>query len=238
MHLTSFRVLSALLMAVLFVGCSSGGAQTEAPAGWEMADSRWWAEGVDTTQAFRQLDSLHTMGITDAAVAAGLETASADQFARAVKQELIALYRNNPEVVDSLFEEYVRPDLAEADLSVTDREALRQTLNQYKNEGYKDLRNHFTEPRRQSQQLSITYPDSLRRAETSGRVEMQLYLSEEGQPRAVKLLEGVHPVLNGIAMRAATQTSWQPAYITREGEQQPIPSWVRFPLNFQMSPGG
>lgn len=238
MHLTSLRVLSVLLVAVLIAGCSSGGAQTEAPSGWETDGDRWWAQGVDTSQAFRQLDSLHTMGITDAAFAASLQGASTDQFARAVKQELIALYRNNPEVVDSLFEQYARPNLSDADLSATDREALRQTLTRYKNESYKDISQHFTEPQRESQELNITYPDSLRSDETSGEVEMQLYLDEEGTPQSVMLLEGVHPVLNDIAMSAATRTNWQPAYLTSDGEQQPIRSWVRFGFAFRPPPGG
>lgn len=236
--MTSLRVWSLLLVAALIAGCSSGGAQTEAPSGWNTADSRWWAEGVDTTLAFRSLDSLHAMGVVEeGAYAASLQGANVDQFATAVKQELIALYRNNPDVVDSLFEEYARPDLAEADLSVTDEEELRNTLNQYKNESYKEISQYFTEPRRESQELSIQYPDSLRSEETSGEVEMQLYLNEQGAPQSVLLLQGVHPVLNNIAMNAATRTSWQPAYVVRDGEQRPIPSWVRFGFTFRPPPG-
>lgn len=238
MHLTSLRVLGVLLIAALVAGCSSGGAQTEAPAGWETAGDRWWAQGVDTTQAFRRLDSLHTMGITEAAYAASLQGANPDQFAQAVKQELIALYRNNPEVVDSLFEQYARPNLEDADLSVTEQEALQKTLTQYKNESYKDISQHFTEPQREAQELNLTYPDSLRTDETSGEVEMQLYLDAEGTPQSVQLIQGVHPVLNDIAMNAAARTSWQPAYLTRDGEQQPIPSWVRFGFTFRPPPGG
>lgn len=239
MHITVSRVLSLIVVAAVLAGCSSGGAQTEAPGGWNAADGRWWAEGVDTTQAFRQLDSLHTMGVMeDASYAASLQGANPDQFAVAVKQELIALYRNNPEVIDSLFQEYARPDIDEADLSVGSQEEMTKLLTKFKNESYKDISQHFTEPRRESQELSISYPDSLRQEETSGEVEMQLYLNEQGQPQAVKLLQGVHPVLNGIAMNAAARTNWQPAYLTRDGEQQPIRSWVRFGFTFQPPPGG
>jgi len=240
MHTTPSRVLSLLLAAALVVaGCSSGGAQTEPPSGWNTADGRWWAQGVDTSVVFRNLDSLHTMGVLEgAAYSASLQGANPDQFAQAVKQELIALYRNNPEVIDSLFQEYARPDLEEADLSVSDEKELRQVLNKYKNESYKDISQHFTEPSRQTQELSISYPDSLRREETSGEVEMQLYLDEQGVPQAVELLQGVHPVLNDIAMSAATRTRWEPAYLTRDGEQQPISSWVRFGFTFRPPPGG
>jgi TonB family protein len=239
MQITLSRVLSLIVVAAVLAGCSSGGAQTEPPGGWSAADGRWWAEGVDTSQVFRRLDSLQTMGVGEGeSYAASLQGANPDQFAQAVKEELLALYRNNPEVVDSLFEAYARPDIAEADLSVSDEEEMRNKLNQFKNESYKAISQHFTEPRRQSQELSISYPDSLRREETSGEVEMQLYLNAQGQPQAVELLEGVHPVLNGIAMNAATRTQWQPAYLTRDGEQQPIPSWVRIPINFQPPPGG
>lgn len=239
MHITVSKVLSLIVAAAVLAGCSSGGAQTGPPSGWNTADDRWWAEGVDTTQAFRQLDSLHTMGVTnDASYAASLQGANPQQFAQAVKGELIALYRNNPEVVDSLFEQYAQPDIAEADLSVSDEEEMRNLLNQFKNESYKAVSQHFTEPRRESQELSISYPDSLRREETSGEVEMQLHLNEQGQPQSVKLIQGVHPVLNDIAMSAATRTNWQPAYLTRDGEQVPIPSWVRFGFTFRPPPGG
>lgn len=239
MQITLSRVLSLIAVAAIIAGCSSGGAQTETPSGWSAADDRWWAEGVDTSQAFRSLDSLHTMGVAaDTSYAASLQGANPDQFAQAVKQELIALYRNNPEVVDSLFQEYARPDIEEADLSVEDQEALTKLLTQYKNESYKAISQHFTEPQRQDQELSISYPDSLRREETSGEVEMQLYLDDQGNPQSVKLLQGVHPVLNDIAMNAAARTQWQPAYLTRDGEQQPIPSWVRFGFTFTPPPSG
>lgn len=240
MHITPSRVLSLLLVAALIVvGCSSGGAQTGPPSGWNTADSRWWAKGVDTSRALRNLDSLHTMGVMGApAYSASLQGANTEQFVQAVKRELIALYRNNPEIVDSLFQQYARPDIEKADLSVSDEKKLKNMLTQYKNESYKAISKHFTEPRREDQELSISYPDSLRRQETSGEVDMQLYLNEQGEPQAVKLLQGVHPVLNDIAMSAATRTSWQPAYLTREGEQQPVPSWVRFGFTFRPPPGG
>lgn len=235
MNIPASRVLSFLLIVALIAGCSSG-SETDPPGGWSAEEDRWWAEGVDTSTAFRSLDSLEAMGIsTDETMAASLEQINPDQLAQAVKNELIALYRNQPEIVDSLFEEYARPDLEEAEPG-EDME-LADFVQQQTNESYKAITEHFQEPQQGEQDLSITYPDSLRSEETSGAVSMQLYLDEEGTPQAVELLEGVHPVLNAIAMRAATQTEWEPAYVMEDGDWQAIPSWARFGFTFQPPPG-
>ena len=231
-----FELLEQFL-ALVVAGCSSGdGARTEAPAGWETAEGRWWQTGIDTTQAFRNLESLQAMGVSQQAYVASVQGVNRDQFTRAVKQELLPLYRNHPQIVDSLFQDEVRPLIEEADLSGD----LKKTLDEYKNRGYKALSKHFREPRTETslgEDVPIVYPDTLRTAETSGAVEMQIRLNAEGAPESIKLLEPVHPTLDAIAMNAATRMRWQPAYLLVDDEWQPVPSWVRFSVRFQ-PPGG
>lgn len=238
MFFTRSRTLSLFLVAVLVVaGCASEGAQTEPPEGWNTGEGQWWAEGVDTALAFRNTDSLEAMGVAgDETFAAGAEI-TPDQFERAVKEELAPLYRNHPEIVDSLFEEYAQPNIAEADLSGD----LEEAVPQYRTESYEAISEHFREPRPQTQlgaDVSVSYPDTLRSDETSGTVEMQVYLDREGAPQAIQRLEGVHPTLDAIGMNAATRMRWEPAYVLRDDDEwEPIPGWVRFSVTFQPPPG-
>lgn len=235
--LRHFRVLLVLIVLVV-AGCSSGdGARTEAPEGWQTADGRWWQTDVDTAAVFRNMESLQSMGITDEAYIANLEGVNRDQFTRAVKQELIALYRHHPEIVDSLFQDEVRPLVEEAELSGD----LEKQVDQYKNEGYKALSKHIREPRTETslgEDVPVAYPDTLRNPETSGTVEMQIYLDTDGAPQAIQRLESVHPTLDAIAMNAATRMRWQPTYLLVDGDWQPVPSWVRFSVRFEPPPGG
>jgi TonB family protein len=154
------------------------------------------------------------------------------QLARAVKVSLIALIRNEPQVVDSLFEKLVVPKLQDADLS-RDPDAL---VERYKKEAYRTLARHFREPRATvmlGRDVPVIYPDSLRRAGVTGDVDLQVYINEEGEPAAIEKLSGVHPVLDEIAMRATTKVRWQPAYLLRVGKSYPIPSWIRYSVKFR-----
>lgn len=230
-------MLSFLFVAALLVvGCASEGAQTEPPEDWSAADGEWWAEGIDTALAFRDTDSLEVMGVAgDETFAAGAEV-TPEQFELAIKEELAPLYRNHPEVVDSLFEAHAQSDVEEADLSGDPDEAVLQ----YKNESYKAINEHFREPRTRTelgQDVPVSYPDTLRTDETSGTVEMQVYLDADGVPQAVQRLEGVEPTLDAIGMNAATRMRWEPAYVLRDSEWEAIPSWVRFSVTFQPPPG-
>jgi len=48
----------------------------------------------------------------------------------------------------------------------------------------------------------------------------------------VEVVEGTHPILNAIIMRAAaTETTWNPAFVTEDGEQTPYPGWGRLSTN-------
>ncbi len=234
-------------MALLMVlaGCATKAEpplESGPPAGWEGTPTRWWEAGLDTTGVFRNLETMQAMGVLgeELIFAANLppemqRTVAARQLARAVEQSLIRIVRNQPEVVDSLFEQYVFPRIVEARLS----EDLQSEVKRFKREGYKILRRHFLEPRtrlRLGTDIVVPYPDSLRARKVEGRVQVQAYLDDTGRPVAVELLQRVHPVLDDIAMRATTAMRWQPAYLLRGGKSRPLPSWARFTVNFAAPP--
>lgn len=152
-------------------------------------------------------------------------------FARSVKQALIRLYRNQPEVVDSLFNVHVVPDIESAQFS-TD---IMSDVDQFKQDGYRAIGRAFQEPRTVrtlGEDITVVYPDSLRQAGIGGRVSMQVFLNEEGEPVAIELLEGVHPVLDDLAMTATTEMRWRPAYLMQRRDWVAIPSWARFNINY------
>jgi hypothetical protein len=243
----SIRSIAAALLACLFiVGCGGGSSPTAPPDGWQTSDMRWWEEGVDTSAVFMNLDSLSTMGVSDAGAQLSADgDVTQEQFQAAIKRSLLRLYRNNPMVVDSLFEEYAAPQLAEVDLSgqvLGDQGQLESDLlNKNQKMAYQAINEYFREPQREQSPDNIVWPDSLRSEENSGIVELQVHLTVDGEGEnavsradAVEVLSGPHPTLNRIALKAATQATWQPAYILEDGNWTPIDSWVRFDIPFQM----
>ena len=231
-------ILSALLV-LLTSGC--GGeevAQTEPLSGWEAAEDKWWQADFDTTGAFPDLETLESIGAEgEMTLAANAQIAqqsgvATQQLARSVKQGLIELYRNDPEVVDSLFEKYVRPKLEGITIS-GDRAAL---VEKHKREGYNLITKHFREPRttlKLGEDITIDYPDSLSSEGVSGTVRTQVRLNEAGEPQAIELIESVHPVLDAITLRATSEMRWQPAYILRGNDWEAVPAWARFNISFQ-----
>jgi len=243
----STRSIATVLLGCLFVvGCGGGSSPTAPPDGWQTSDMRWWEEGVDTSAVFMNLDSLSTMGISDAGAQLSADgNVTQEQFQAAIKRSLLRLYRNNPMVVDSLFEEYAAPQLQEVDLSgqvLGDQGQLKSDLlNKNQKMAYQAINEYFREPQREQSPDNIVWPDSLRSEEYSGIVELQVHLTVDGEgdnaisrADAVEVLSGPHPTLNRIALKAATQATWQPAYILEDGNWTPIESWVRFDIPFQM----
>lgn len=239
---TRLLVITSTAAVLSFAACRP---EPQAPAGppegWATDGDRWWRSSADTAAAFRDLETLQSMQVkgadltysADLALARDRGTATR-QLARAVKVSLLPVLRNEPEVVDSLFERFVVPRIEEANFSRSPDDLVEQ----YKKEGYRILARHFREPRatkRLGTDVPITYPDSLREAGVTGRVKMQVRVDTAGAPVAVELLQSVHPVLDTIAMRAVTEARWQPAYLLRVGKSDPIPAWVRLDLNFQTS---
>ena len=242
-----FSVLSAFCATALLV-LSCGGCRVEenipldVPDGWESDGGRWWIAGEDTSAAFRDLETLSDMGIVDARVdetrlgsGDAIEEAARKQLATYVKESLIQLFRNHPEVVDSLFDRHVAPRMAGARIHGD----VRPVVNEFKKEGYRTISRHFRQPfsiTKLGVDVPLLFPDSLRTQEISGEVFLQIYISEDGKPLAIRRLRGVHPVLDRIAMRAMTEMRWQPAYVVQGLKSPAIRSWARYTVRFA-SPG-
>ncbi|NNF03413.1 MAG: energy transducer TonB [Rhodothermales bacterium] len=236
-------ILVFLLLTVL-TGCSrSEHIQTDVPDGWESDGGRWWTTGVDTSATFRRLESMDEMGIPGSHLLNLRLTGTTDvekelarrKIAQHVKVGLLPLYRNRPEIVDSLFEKYVFPKMADAPI----KGDVQPVISRYKRDGYRILSRHFRAPHtllKLGKDIPVPVPDSLIGTNLQGSVFMQVYIDNEGSPRAIEKLEGIHPVLDAIAMRATTKMRWQPAYVLRGGTAEPISSWARFRVNF--STGG
>jgi TonB family protein len=226
------RHLVGLLSIAFFftlTACSSSDRPLSGPPeGWQGQEDRWWVAGADTTQAFRNLESLSSMGVATADVSpAGGRSVVVD----GVKRGLLRLYRNEPELIDSLFERIVVPRVERADLTADTRADIERLTQ----EGYRALSSNFQEPRaakRLGDDIPVVYPDSLRKQGVGGSVRMQVYVNTDGEPVAIELLESVHPVLDQIAMRATAEMRWRPAYLLKRGRWVEVPSWARFNVNF------
>ncbi len=231
--------LSVVICAWLLAGClPQESIPLDVPDGWVNEGVLWWRATADTNGVFPNLETLLSMG---AATVDQMEVLSSpgefsERAARRrlithVKQSLIPMFRNQPEVVDSLFERYVVPKMANARIYGD----VRPVVKEFKLEGYRTIARHFREPYSMTKMgvdIPVPIPDSLRDKGIVGRVFMQVFISEDGDPIAIKKLRSVHPVLDRIAVRAMTRMKWQPAYLLKKGKSRPIPSWARFDVNF------
>lgn len=229
-------IIPSLIGLFLFLaGCGGGGSPADPPSGWEATESRMWHQDVDTSEVFQNLGSLSAMDVLDEKVALSSGSITQEQFQKAIKQSLEELYRSNPTIVDSLFEEYAVPELQNAELgsgAVEGGELKTKLLEQYRSAAFKAIDKHYEQPKMQQGITDLPYPDSLRTEENSGRVQVQLHVNSDGQVDAVEVVEGTHPTLNAIIMKAATETTWNPAYVTEDGEQVGHPGWGRISANF------
>ncbi len=228
-----------LILALLFGGCAADvPIETGPPDGWvaDASQLRWWQADVDTTGLFRSLDTLGDLGATGAY----LENVQIEQMtndlarrklAVLVKKNLLPLFRNEPQVVDSLFDRYVFPRMESARIQGD----VTPEIEKYKAEGYRIIARHFRSPRpltKMGTDIPVAIPDSLQKAEFNGSAFIQVAIDTLGQPVAMELLYGVHPVLDRIAMRATTEMRWQPAYLLGTHRSEAIPSWARFKVRF------
>ncbi len=210
------------------------------PEGWtaDATGTRWWVASTDTSHIFRDLETLHAMGAEDAylldAVPANVtHTLARRKLAVLVKQSLLPLYRNRPDVVDSLFVRFVVPRMEDAQV----RGDVRPEVERLKLEGYRIVGRHFRAPyplTKLGTDIPVPVPDSLQSPQFNGTVLMQVSVDTLGAPVGIELIDGVHPVLDRIAMRATTDMRWQPAYVIRQGKSVPIASWARFKVRFEM----
>jgi len=225
--------------APAFTACQTEEAiPLDVPGGWHADGLRWWYGETDTSYAFRNLETLSDMNIKGASKLAyeigtgeWVEEEARSRLVIHVKNSLIQLFRNQPEIVDSLFERHVVKKMSDAPL----RGDMRRVINKYKKEGYRTISRHFTQPYSLTKlgvDVPLFFPDSLRSQNVRGEVFLQIHISEEGLPVAIKKLNGVHPVLDRIAMRAMTEMRWQPAYVVKGLKSPAIPSWARYTVRF------
>ena len=210
------------------------------PEGWEGVETTWWKAGQDTSGVFRALETLEEMKVTgaeDVYLASAGMTRGKDarkQFSKAVKRSLIRMYRNEPAIVDSLFEKFLAPKIGDVEFT---NDPVKD-VEKFKKSSYKLLSRHFKEPRTRLElgtDVIVAYPDSIRAQGVEGYVKLQVYLDDEGNPLTVELLEGIHPVLDQLALVATTEMRWLPAYVEKKRDWDPIPSWTRFRITFKTS---
>jgi TonB family protein len=225
----SFTLVTLLVLA----GCAEEQVETAPPGDWQADGARWWVPGADTARAFRDLSSVGAMGVSEKKPVFGLGGAPTDeQVAHAAKKELKRLYRKAPEIVDSLFGEYVAPQIE----SVPRSGDMQEKIRRFGETSHETIREHFY-PSAQLSTLGtdvpLGYPDSLFKKGVSGSVYMQVYVDKEGRPRAIKLIDSLHPVLDDTARRAVAQARWEPARV-RSGQYgwREIPSWTWLSVNF------
>lgn len=157
---------------------------------------------------------------------------SETQSVRAVKASLIQIYRNEPAIVDSLFSANVEPRIRKDPFG---DDGFEKSVSKWQKIALKSIHLSFREPfptSKVGKDVIIVYPDSLSSAGVTGNVSTQVYLNEKGEPMGITLLRDVHPVLDDLAMKAATQMRWQPAYVLRKNKTTPIPAWVRYNVSF------
>lgn len=216
--------LSRLLPLVpcLFLLSACGGADLGPPDGWAGEGSeRWWRVGADTTGAFRNLDSLQTMGV---------RIYDDVDLAPSVQQRIVELYRTNPELVDSLFAEVALPIIERGAEGAGDRTAQREQLVTAVNTAMaRTYRQPLIQPASMPERV---YPDSLRDAGIGGRVVLQVYVDAAGDPVAVETVESVHPTLDALAMRMATQIDYTMPWVITGSASRNVPGWVRVAIPY------
>lgn len=225
------RFLAYAVIAYLPVAAGCSTERSEAPGppdGWRADKTLWWTSGTDTAGVLasaREVSELEMPGDSTFFAARPDDRMLRSQILARVREDLMPLIRTNPHIVDSLYGAEVAPGLIPKDVLL---DGSREEVERLKRKAYKQLHRHYREPvpvSKVGDDVQISYPDSLRNRK--GAVVTQVYLDAAGKPRAVLLLESVHPVLDTIALKATTEMLWNPAYVYRGGEWVPIPAWVR-----------
>ena len=191
------------------------------PEGWtETAPGRWVRADADTAGAARDLSTLETMGVRLADA----------EVVRAGQEDMLLLYRTNPETIDSLFFELAAPILAgSADADDVIEEAKAVIIGGRGQQAQYRQATILPDPAPER----AVYPDSLRDAGVAGTVVVQVLVSDEGLPGVVRLVEPVHPTLDALVMRQAATTRYNPAWVVqgRRGGTA-IPNYARVSQEF------
>ncbi len=222
------RLFTPVLLTLLLAACGETAADLGPPEGWEAEGDRWWQTDVDADLAFRDLSGFETMGL------GGRPDGLRDEgpVVRNVQRRFLKLYRNHPEVVDSIFGAAVVP-LVDAEARPGDADEVRDELVRQVN---RRIHEAFYPPqplRSEREDNPIVVPDSLQ-GRISGTLELQVYLDADGRPLAIEKLQGIHPTFDALAMRNYAERTWQPGYLVARGlgddGRKPVPSWVRTDL--------
>lgn len=205
-------------LGLLLTACS--GDDLGPPDGWTgQGTDRWWIEGVDTSLAFRDLETLEGMG---ARVYEG------EDLGASVQNRMIELYRTNPELIDSLFAVHGLPAVQDGAADAGDRTAQREAMVTAIN---REMARHYRQPLVKTQAQPV-YPDSLREAGVGGQVVLQVYVDDQGHPLAVEKVEGANPTLDALTMQVATQTRWTRPWVITGGQERYVPGWTRLKLTY------
>lgn len=78
---------------------------------------------------------------------------------------------------------------------------------------------------------SADYPRLAKQAGKDGLVVVQILLDEQGRVRDARLLHGVYPVLNEVALRKVQRALFTPA---RDQEGRAVPCRVTLPIRFEL----
>lgn len=214
------RSILPLCLALLFLaaGCGESGpsGSAEPPEGWEtVGTERWWRADVDTAVAFRNLDTLATMGIEVSEI----------ELIGGLQRRLTASYRNHPEVVDSVFNEHVAPAMLEiAEAGEYDPDNWENYINQ----AYREIGTHFMFARHKFDETPIVDPRPAAMTE-GGTWNGQIYIDETGTPAAIETLQSTgNETLDALIMRMMSELTYVSAYV-RRGSQEPLMmgSWIR-----------
>lgn len=215
------RLLLAAALSLALAACATA-PETGPPEGWQADGPRWFRAGVDTSGMFRDLSTLEAMGVEPAPT----------ELAQWAQNELISLYRTNPEVFDSVFQAVALPILREnipagADYEANARQAVERAKNDFRAVYRQSILNPNTQP-------PLVYPDSLRQRGVGGRAVLQVYVDASGEAQAIELVESTgNATLDDIALRSAAMSDYTGAWAVRGRRGgQPIPNWVRLSPSF------
>lgn len=78
--------------------------------------------------------------------------------------------------------------------------------------------------------LTVDYPEEVRRAGVQGTVKLLVYVDESGRAAKTEVHEGLHPTLDSAAMRAVRECLFQP--MVEWGRPQAV--WILFPVEFNL----
>lgn len=213
------RSAAVLLVFLGFLSAACGEqADLGPPAGWagDSAD-RWWRMDADTAGAFRDLQTLESMGV---------RVFEEVDLASSVQNRMLEFYRTNPEIVDSVFVERGLPIVERGDPTIRDRTELRERLV---TDAYRAMVRYYRDARQDPEvRVEKVYPDSLRERGVTGQVEVQIRVNAEGEPVAIEKLSGAEPTLDALAMQAVTKMRW--VHAGHEGEA--VPSWTRVTITY------